>query len=99
MTNTSTNPSEEEDTLSTLKSTTTKTSPPSSTTTTTKGKQARIKREMSLNGGSDAPVEVTFEDISAAAFRIKSGVRKTPCEVSSHSYIHAIFHAFSIRNI
>ena len=46
---------------------------------TTKGKLAKIKRDMALE--TNAPVEVTFEDVSAAAFRIKSGVRKTPCEV------------------
>ena len=32
----------------------------------------------------EEPIEVTFEDVSAAAFRIKSGIRKTICEV----YIH-----------
>ncbi|XP_065658609.1 L-threonine ammonia-lyase isoform X3 [Hydra vulgaris] len=31
---------------------------------------------------SDEPIEVTFEDVSAAAFRIKNGIRKTICEKS-----------------
>ena len=42
-----------------------------------------IKR-MSLLGETDDPIEVQFEDISAAAFRIKSGIRRTSCEVSFH---------------
>ncbi|KAK3740702.1 hypothetical protein QZH41_019068 [Actinostola sp. cb2023] len=33
----------------------------------------------------DAPVRVTFEDISAAAYRIRKGIKKTPCEKSKLS--------------
>ena len=41
----------------------------------------RVKSQLSLLGESNDPVEVSFEDITGAAFRIKSGVRKTACEV------------------
>ena len=40
------------------------------------------RRRQAMNGNTEEPVEVQFEDISAAAFRIKSGIRKTKCEVS-----------------
>ena len=40
------------------------------------------RRRQAMNGNAEDPVEVQFEDISAAAFRIKSGIRKTKCEVS-----------------
>jgi len=29
----------------------------------------------------DHPVVVTFQDVSAAAFRIQGGIEKTPCNV------------------
>lgn len=32
---------------------------------------------------SDEPILVGFEDVSAAAYRIRKGVKKTPCEVST----------------
>lgn len=38
---------------------------------------------MSLLGESDEPITVGFEDVSAAAYRIKSGIRRTPCDVST----------------
>lgn len=50
-------------------------------TNKTAGKRSRMKRDMLLKGETTNPVEVTFEDVSAAAFRIKSGIRRTPCEV------------------
>ena len=42
-------------------------------------------RQLSLTGECLDPIKVTFEDISAAAYRIKNGIRKTPCEVWSYS--------------
>lgn len=39
----------------------------------------------------DHPVKVTFNDISAAAYRIKGGVYYTPCDVIlSHLYLTII---------
>ena len=38
-------------------------------------------RQLSLTGECQDPIKISFEDISAAAYRIKSGIRKTPCEV------------------
>ena len=32
----------------------------------------------------DNPVKITFNDVSAAAYRIKGGVENTPCTVSYH---------------
>lgn len=40
-----------------------------------------LVRQLTLTGECDEPIKTTFEDISAAAYRIKNGVRKTPCEV------------------
>ena len=40
-------------------------------------------RKLSLSGESDDPITITFEDVSASAYRIKSGIRRTPCEVRS----------------
>lgn len=40
------------------------------------------------------PQYLRFEDISAAAFRIQTGIQKTPCTVLSHCVIHIIFHIF-----
>lgn len=36
---------------------------------------------------AEAPVIVSFEDVSAAAYRIRKGIKKTPCEVSGNRYI------------
>ena len=36
-----------------------------------------------VTGESDEPILVGFEDVSAAAYRIRKGVKKTPCEVST----------------
>ena len=38
-------------------------------------------RKLTISGECLNPIDVTFEDISAAAYRIKSGIRRTPCEV------------------
>ena len=40
-------------------------------------------KQLSLTGECNDPIKVSFEDISAAAYRIKNGIRKTPCEVFS----------------
>jgi len=37
---------------------------------------------MTANGETEEPISVTFEDITAAAFRIKNGIRVTPCTKS-----------------
>ena len=44
-------------------------------------------RKLNLTGESDEPITVSFEDISAAAYRIRNGVRRTPCEVKSYHLI------------
>lgn len=44
-------------------------------------RRKKMTRVELLMGETEEPVEVTFEDISAAAFRIKSGIRRTKCEV------------------
>ena len=38
-------------------------------------------RKLTISGECPNPIEVTFEDISAAACRITSWIRRTPCEV------------------
>ena len=38
-------------------------------------------RKLTISGECPNPIDVTFEDISAAAHRIKSWIRRTPCEV------------------
>ena len=38
-------------------------------------------RKLTISDECPNPIDVTFEDISAAAYRIKSGIRRTPCEV------------------
>ena len=35
-----------------------------------------------VTGESDEPILVGFEDVSAAAYRIRKGIKKTPCEVN-----------------
>lgn len=35
----------------------------------------------------DNPQKISFEDVSAAAFRIQSGITKTPCIVSINAFI------------
>ena len=35
-----------------------------------------------VTGESDEPILVGFEEVSAAAYRIRKGIRKTPCDVS-----------------
>lgn len=39
-------------------------------------------RRLTISGESEAPIVVNFEDVSAAAYRIKNGIRRTPCEIS-----------------
>jgi len=39
-------------------------------------------RKLTITGECPLPIETTFEDVTAAAFRIKSGIRRTPCEKS-----------------
>jgi len=41
----------------------------------------RIRR-LSLSGESSDAIEINLEDVSAAAYRNKSGIRRTPCEKS-----------------
>lgn len=41
-----------------------------------------MARNLNLLGESDQPVIVSFEDITAAAYRIKNGTRSTPCTKS-----------------
>ena len=38
-------------------------------------------RKLTISGECPNPIDVTFEDISVAAYRIKSWIRRTPCEV------------------
>ncbi|XP_031562211.1 uncharacterized protein LOC116298014 [Actinia tenebrosa] len=38
-----------------------------------------------VTGECEEPIQITFEDVSAAAFRIKKGIKKTPCERSKLS--------------
>ncbi|XP_057311655.1 putative threonine dehydratase [Hydractinia symbiolongicarpus] len=39
-------------------------------------------RRLTISGESSEPINVNFEDVSAAAYRIKNGIRRTPCEIS-----------------
>lgn len=41
-----------------------------------------LVRQLTLSGESDEPITISFEDISAAAYRIKHGIKITPCEKS-----------------
>lgn len=38
-------------------------------------------QNLSITGESDHPFAISFEDVAAAAFRIRKGIVKTPCEV------------------
>lgn len=40
------------------------------------------------------PQKISFEDVSAAAFRIQSGIIKTPCVVCIDIYFSKYFTAF-----
>jgi hypothetical protein len=42
----------------------------------------KVARINLVTGECQEPIQVGFEDVSAAAFRIKTGIKKTPCEVS-----------------
>ena len=46
------------------------------------GRVNKLKNLNPITGESDEPILVGFEDVSAAAYRIRNGVRKTPCDVS-----------------
>ena len=41
----------------------------------------RFKGLNPLTGESNEPIVVGFEDVSAAAFRIRKGIRRTACDV------------------
>lgn len=43
-------------------------------------------RRLTISGESSEPIDVNFEDVSAAAYRIKNGIRRTPCEVRLPSF-------------
>ena len=38
-------------------------------------------QRMSISGDTDHPFPISFEDVASAAFRIRKGVIKTPCQV------------------
>ena len=38
-------------------------------------------QKLSISGESEHPFAISFEDVAAAAFRIRKGIVKTPCEV------------------
>ena len=42
----------------------------------------RFKGLNPMTGESAEPIQVSFEDVSAAAFRIRQGIRHTSCDVS-----------------
>ena len=44
-------------------------------------KSHRRRRSSCASTDMDGPFETTFEEVSAAAYRIRSGVQKTPCSV------------------
>ena len=48
------------------------------------GRANKLKSLNPVTGESDEPILVGFEDVSAAAYRIRKGVRKTPCDVSKN---------------
>ena len=54
-------------------------------------------RQLSLTGECNDPITVTFEDISAAAYRIKSGIRKTACEVCVLCGRHNLYLCYHYR--
>lgn len=43
-------------------------------------------RNLSISGESDQPFAISFEDVAAAAYRIRKGVAKSPCEVRVFYY-------------
>lgn len=67
-------------------------------------KKLDIKEEDLIDPCSkaDNPVKINFNDISAAAYRLKGGIENTPCTVSSLHYIISIslnlFHLCALRN-
>ena len=56
-------------------------SPPTSTGVAS-GLVNKLRTLNPVTGESDEPILVGFEDVSAAAHRIRKGVRKTACDVS-----------------
>ena len=57
-------------------------SPPKSSEAVS-GLASKLRHLNPVTGESDEPILVGFEDVSAAAYRIRKGVKKTPCEVST----------------
>lgn len=49
------------------------------------GRVNKLKNLNPITGESEEPILVSFEDVSAASYRIRKGVKKTPCERSSMS--------------
>lgn len=49
------------------------------------GRVNKLKHLNPITGETEEPVLVSFEDVSAASYRIRKGVKKTPCERSSMS--------------
>ena len=47
------------------------------------GRANKYKSLNPITGESDEPILVGFEDVSAAAYRIRNGVKKTACDVSN----------------
>ena len=43
----------------------------------------------------DNPLSVSFHDVSAAAYKIKEGIQKTPCTVSFNSYLDKSIFCFT----
>ena len=58
------------------------TQPPSTSPNTQLKRKNKKAAQMSQSGETPEPVVVSFEDVTAAAFRIKNGTRCTPCTVS-----------------
>ena len=58
-------------------------SAPKSTSEAVSGLAHKLRHLNPVTGESDEPILVGFEDVSAAAYRIRKGVKKTPCEVST----------------
>ena len=47
------------------------------------GRVNKLKHLNPITGETEEPILVSFEDVSAASYRIRKGVKKTQCEVSS----------------
>ena len=84
---------------------------PSTSVTVTQQKRKNKKiSQMTQSGETAEPVIVTFEDVTAASFRIKNGTRRTPCTVRIYELMNVsvyfspgnpvlfagVYHAFTI---